>query len=114
MEIIIRPSFNDIFPNQSSTIDGVLKKSNAEILFDLISKVIFEFDKNFDTEKKQFSFLFNLLLKQSDKKTIEKVKERIIFLKRNGAEIRIFNKITWDHINIGVVNYQKLIFVLWK
>jgi hypothetical protein len=93
MNIIVRPSYKDIFPNQSSTIEEVLTNSNSNILFGFISLVIHEYDKKFDSEKKQFDFIFNLLLRQTDTKTIEKIKKQIITIKKK-AEIYLFNRYT--------------------
>lgn len=93
MNIIVRPSYQDIFPNQSTTIEEVLTNSNSNILFDFISLIIHEFNKKFDSEKDQFGFIFSILLKQTEKETIEGIKKQIIAIKKN-AKIYFFNKYT--------------------
>ena len=93
MNIIVRPSYHEIFPNQSTTIEEVLTNSNSNILYDFISLIIHEFDKKLDSEKKQFGFIFNLLLRQTNRKTVEKIKKQIIAIKKK-AEIYFFNRYT--------------------
>ena len=97
MKIIVRPSYEDIFPNQPITIEETLTNSNSDILFDFISLLIHEYDKKYNTENNQFDFIFNSLLNRSDSIIVEQIKKQIVKIKKK-ADIYFFYKYSCLHL----------------
>ena len=91
MKLIVRPSYEDIFPSQSITIEEALTNSNSDVLFDFISLVLYDYDKNCNAEKDQFDFIFNCLLNRLDRETVENIEKQIAKIKKK-ADIYFFYK----------------------
>ena len=98
MQIVIRPSYKNIFSDQPPSIEDVLKHSNAQILYEILSKIIFEYNKSYYTESDQLDFLFNVLLARSERKVIEDIEYSILQLKKKYHQLLIFNLITCLHL----------------
>lgn len=108
MNIIVRPTYQDIFPNQLETIEEVLTNSNSDVLFDFISSIIHDYDKKFDTERKHFDFAFNFLLRSCDSKIVEEIKLQTLSIKkRKRTYIFLINIHAFRYLSIQLVYLKK-------